>query len=125
MIFELVDLETLGEKALQDFNECVTHARPGDAAEFERAVDRLVGKVEFAYGVAAKLAGREPTLEGTAAIWAKTVAICDEIAQQVKRLEGQYPASKASYDRILDYRNAAEKRRELHNGGSHLFLSRT
>jgi hypothetical protein len=31
----------------------------------DQAADRLIAKLEFAYGVAAKLAHREPTMEGT------------------------------------------------------------
>lgn len=111
MTFELVDLEELGEKALQDFNASIADSQ----LDFEQAVSGLVAKVEFAYGVAAKLAHRERTLEGTAAIWAKMVSICDEIAKQVKGLEREHPECKASFDRILDCRNAAEKRRQLHS----------
>src|SRR5437867_2385339 len=115
MTLELVDLEELGEKALQDFQERLARTGPGASVEFAQALAALLGKVEFAYGVAARLAQRERTLEGTAAIWAKLVSICDDIAAQVKRLQGQQPESKASFDRILDYRNAAEKRRQLHS----------
>ena len=61
------------------------------------------------------MAHHERTLEGTAAIWAKMVCICDEISTQIKRLEPQHAEYKATYDRILDYRNAAEKRRQLHS----------
>ena len=84
MTFELVDLQELGEKALQDFHEFVEKSRPDHCLDFDEAVAGLVGKVEFAYGVAAKLAHREQTLEGTAAIWTKMVAICDDIAKEVK-----------------------------------------
>jgi hypothetical protein len=115
MTFELVDLEDLGEKALQDFTQAVGQAQPGAAEAFDEAVSRLVTKVEFTYAVAAKLAHREPTLEGTAAIWSKMVAICDQMAAQVQRLEREYPGRQASLDRILDLRNAAERRRELHS----------
>jgi hypothetical protein len=73
-----------------------------------------MGKVEFAYGVAARLAHREPSLEGTEAIWAKVVSICDLLAAQLRALESDHASSRASYDRILDYRNAAERRRALH-----------
>lgn len=114
MTFELVDLEELGEKALQDFNQAVRRTSAG-ASTFEDAVRNLVTKVEFTYAVAAKLAHREPTLEGTAAIWAKMISLCDQIAAQVKQLEREFPGSKASFDRILDLRNAAERRRELHS----------
>ncbi len=115
MVFELIDLEELGEKALQDFQESLSKSAAGTNADSERAVAGLLAKVEFAYGVAARMAHHERTLEGTAAIWAKMVSICDEISTQMKRLEPQHPEYKASYDRILDYRNAAEKRRQLHS----------
>ena len=114
MTFELIDLEELGEKALRDFHESLVQSDEGKRTDFQQVVSTLVGKVEFAYGVAAKLAHREQTIEGTAAIWAKMVAICDGIAAEVKRLEDHHPQYKASYDRILDYRNEAEKRRALH-----------
>jgi len=115
MTFELVDLQELGAKALRDFHDCVEKNRPGNCNNFDESVAGLVGKVQFAYGVAAKLAHREQTLEGTAAIWAKMVAICDDIAREVKDLGQDHPSCKASFDRILDYRNEAEKRRDLHS----------
>jgi hypothetical protein len=74
-----------------------------------------MAKLEFAYGVAARLAHREPSMEGTCLIWAKMVALCDVLAGELRRLEADYPACRTSYDRILDYRNAAERRRELHS----------
>src|SRR6266496_4056997 len=112
MTFELVDLEELGEKALQEFTASVESSARTQTS-FELAVNRLLANVEFTYGVAAKLAHREPTMEGTVAIWSKMVAMCDQAGRQVKELERQYPSCRASFDRILDYRNAAEKRREL------------
>ncbi len=115
MTFELVDLEELGEKALDDFTRTVGRVQPGAAEAFADAVGSLVTKVEFTYAVAAKLAHREQTVEGTAAIWAKMVALCDQMAAQVKRLELEHPGGEASFDRILDLRNAAERRRELHS----------
>ena len=110
MVFELVDLEELGEKALHDFQEGIS----GKSPDLDNALAGLLAKLEFAYGVAARLAHREQTLEGTAAIWAKMVSICDEVAREIKILEAKGPQSKASYDRVLDYRNAAERRRQLH-----------
>jgi hypothetical protein len=114
MVFELVDLESLGQSALREFNDSVVSAPPGNQPAVEQAASRLMAKVEFAYGVAAKLAHREPTLEGTEAIWAKLVAICDEIARQMQSLGGPGLAGSSSPDRLLDYRNAAERRRQLH-----------
>jgi hypothetical protein len=115
MTFELIDLESLGDNALKEFSLTIEASGPEKRAAFEKATDRLLAKVEFAYAVAAKLAQREPTLEGTEAIWAKTVAICDQIAQQLQEMEHSDLVKKASYDRLLDYRNAAETRRHLHS----------
>jgi len=114
MVFELIDLESLGQNALREFNDTVGSGQPDNPAAFEPAASRLLAKIEFAYGVAAKLAEREPTLEGTEAIWAKMVAICDEIARQMQGLGRRALGTSASYDRLLDYRNAAESRRRLH-----------
>lgn len=110
MTLKLIDLEELGEKALSDFNAAVRRDEG-----FDEAFRRLVAKVEVTYAVAAKLAHREQTMEGIAAIWTKMVALCDDVAREVKELEGKHPGGKASFDRILDLRNAAENRRELHS----------
>jgi uncharacterized protein involved in exopolysaccharide biosynthesis len=114
MIFELADLEALGAKAGADFKESLRTATQQGQPAFDLAVAELMGKVEFAYGVAARLAHRETTLEGTEALGAKVVSICDSLAAQLRALEADHPSGRASYDRILDYRNAAERRRSLH-----------
>lgn len=115
MVFELVDLEELGERALHDFTQFLAAPPIGSGSlDFDQAASNLVTKVEFTYAVAAKLAHREATMEGTAAIWTKVVGICDQIAAELKRLEQKYPGSTAPYDRVLDLRNAAERRRALH-----------
>lgn len=106
MTFELIDLEELGDGALADFNQS-----PGNPSSAER----LVAKVEMTYALAAKLAHREPTVEGTAAIWSKMVAICDQIAAEVQNPPAEGSTNKSALDRILDLRNAAERRRELHS----------
>ena|SRR5436190_8188581 len=114
MTFELADLEALGDKALADFKESIqTGTQQGEAA-FDLTVAQLMAKLEFAYGVAARLAHRETTMEATHAIWAKVVSICDTLAAQLRALQADHPSGRASYDRILDYRNAAERRRALH-----------
>ena len=114
MAFELDDLAVLGTKAVLDFRETLSHGSPPEARAFDLALAQLMGKLEFAYGVAAHLAHREPTLEATHAIWAKVVTICDELAAELRSLETEHPSGRVSYDRILDYRNAAERRRDLH-----------
>jgi hypothetical protein len=42
-------------------------------------------------------------------------AVCDEFVRKIKRLEAVHPEARALFDRVLDYRNAAEKRRQLHS----------
>jgi hypothetical protein len=42
------------------------------------------------------------------------VAICDEIARQMKALGEPGLLAGSAYDRLLDYRNAAESRLQLH-----------
>jgi hypothetical protein len=114
MTFERTDLQALGDKAMADFKETLRAGAPQGQAAFDFAIAQLMGKLEFAYGVAARLAHHEPTLEGTEAIWAKVVSICDALAAQLRALEANQPSSRRLYDRILDYRNAAERRRALH-----------
>ena len=114
MTLELLDLELLGSKAVEDLKAGLAQCAEGQPNEVSRAVDRLIGKLEFAYGIAARLAHHEPTLEGTCAVWAKMVNLCDESANQLQRLASSNPAARAGYDRLLDFRNAAERRRNLH-----------
>lgn len=54
-------------------------------------------------------------MDRVAEIWAKMVAICDECVRRLGTLASKRPAYRASYDRILDLRNTAEERRELHS----------
>jgi hypothetical protein len=110
MTFELIDLQELGESALEDFANSPRAA----SSDVATAAQRLTAKVEATYAVAAKLAHREPTLEGTVAIWSKMMAICDQAASEIQRIT---PAGdhKQSLDRILDLRSAAERRRDLHS----------
>src|SRR5687768_4873761 len=110
MVFELSDLEQLGEKAVQDFAQSLGDDQSGSGAAVETSA--LATKVEFTYAAAAKLAHREPTMEGTVAIWTKMVSICDQAAKELRSLNNG--TTKPSLDRILDLRNAAERRRALH-----------
>ena len=63
MAFGLADLELLGAKAAEDFKESLCRNAEGSQAELSRTVEPLIGKLEFAYGVSARLAHRETTLE--------------------------------------------------------------
>ena|SRR5438876_4070332 len=110
----VTDLEELGKTALDEFSQDVAQSGPDDAQQFERRVQRLEAKLEQLYAVAATMARREERLEDVTAVWARMVSICDTIAKTLSHLRQRRPARSASYDRILDIRNACEENRALH-----------
>jgi hypothetical protein len=112
MTLELADLDALKEAAIRKFDNSLTesaqHLPP------EREVAQLQAELEQIYRVVALLQKNEPSLEVVAEIWHKMVGICDEFGRRLAALTSQGPAYRAAYDRILDLRNAAEERRQLH-----------
>ena len=114
MLLLLTDLEQLSQTALQEFGQEVTGICGDVDADFERHAQRLEAKLEQLYAVAARLAQREDTLEGVAAIWASMVTICDSMAKALADLQQGRPPRSDSYDRILDIRSACEENRALH-----------
>ncbi len=54
-------------------------------------------------------------MDRVAEIWGKMAGICDEFARRLSALAGTRATYRAAYDRILDVRNAAEERRQLHS----------
>jgi hypothetical protein len=104
---------------LEDFALSLRGSANVVATDVASATQRLVAKVESTYAVAAKLAHREPTLEGTTAIWSKMVAICDQAAAEIQRIasdsKNKPSLDRILDDRILDLRSAAERRRDLHS----------
>src|SRR2546422_788700 len=113
MTLELDDLDTLKTAAIKKFDECVAQNSPG--GDLDREVAQLQAELEQIYRMVVLLQKNEPSLERVAEIWGKMVAICDEFAGRLSTLSGKSPAYRASYDRILDVRNAAEERRRLHS----------
>jgi len=109
MTLELADLDTLKEAAVKEFDESLALVTEGKS--LEREVGRLQGELEQIYRVVVLLQKNEESMDRVAEIWAKMFAICDECARRLSKR----PAYRASYDRILDLRNAAEERRQLHS----------
>src|ERR1041385_561524 len=106
MTLELADLDTLKEEAVKKFDERLAgtpHDQPLD-----REVAQLLAELEQIYRVVVLLQKNESSMERVAEIWGKMTAICDEFARRLSSLLSQRPAFRASYDRILDLRNAAE-----------------
>ena len=75
---------------------------------------QLQAELEQIYRVVVLLQKNETSMERVAEIWSKMTAICDEFLRRLSALISQRPVLRASYDRILDLRNAAEERRRLH-----------
>jgi hypothetical protein len=114
VLLQVRDLERLGQTALDEFNEDVAQRGVNDELDLERRVQRLEAKLEQLYAVAVTMVQREETLESVAAVWARMVAICDRIAHRLSALPKSPATRFASYDRILDIRNACEENRALH-----------
>ena len=81
----------------------------------DREVAQLQAELEQIYRVVVLLQKNETDMERVEEIWGKMVTICDEFARRLSALAAKQPAHRASYDRILDVRNAAEERRRLHS----------
>ena len=108
MTLELVDLDALKEAAIKKFDDHLAHA--GKNQPLDREVAQLQAELEQIYRMVALLQKNESDMERVEEIWGKMVVICDEFARRLSALS----AHRASYDRILDLRNAAEERRRLH-----------
>jgi hypothetical protein len=86
-------MEMLGAKAVDDFKASLDPDSNRTQGDIARAADQVMAKLEFAYGLAARLAHREPSLEGTQAIRARMVALCDALAAQPRSLATAGPAA--------------------------------
>ena len=115
MILELADLDTLKEAAIRKFDERMAEASRD--VPMDREVAELQAELEQIYRVVVLLQKNEPDMRAAAEIWSKMAGICDEFGRRLSALASQGPAYRAAYDRILDLRNAAEERRQLHSRG--------
>ena len=114
MKLELRDFEAIKDSAIKTFEERVTAAGPKTGRAFDLEVARLESQLVQLYGLAAIMARREPEMEKTAALWDTLVMICDAFAQRVRERCLEEAACQASYDKILDIRNACVELRDLH-----------
>ena len=112
MTLELADLDTLKEAAIKKFDDSLAHSAKDESLDSE--VAQLQAELEQIYRMVVLLQKNESAMERVAEIWNKMVTICDEFARRLSALAGKRPAYRASYDRILDLRNAAEERHQLH-----------
>jgi len=113
MTLELADLDTLKEAAIQKFENSLAHLA-GDKP-LDREVGQLQAELEQIYRVVVLLQKNETSMDRVAGTWGKMVSICDEFARRLTALANKGATYQATYDRILDLRNAAEERRALHS----------
>jgi hypothetical protein len=113
MTLELADLDTLKEAAIKKFDDSLAQSGSGELRE--REVSQLSAELEQIYRVVVLLQKNESSMETVAAIWRKMVGICDECARRLSTIASQSKSYRTSYDRILDLRNAAEERCQLHS----------
>jgi len=104
MTLELADLDALKDAAIQKLDQSQTEVSQGTA--LDRRLAQLQAELEQIYRVVVLLQKNETDIDRVAEIWGKMVSICDEFARRL--------AARACYDRVLDLRNAAEERRQLH-----------
>lgn len=76
-----------------------------------RGVEKFLATL---YAVAAYVAFSEPSRVKTAELWRQMLDICDACARLVQELARQHPGAIASFNGILDHRNAAREMFELH-----------
>ena len=105
-------MDALKEAAIRKFDSRLAEIAQNEPAHGE--VAQLQAELEQIYRVVVLLQKNESNLETVAQIWIKMVGICDEFARRLSTLAEKGPAFRAAYDRILDLRNAAEERRQLH-----------
>jgi hypothetical protein len=109
---ELADLDTLKEAAIKKFEDRLANVNGEDG--LGREVAQLQAELEQIYRVVVLLQKNESSMERVAEIWGKMATICDEFARRLSELTGKGATYRAAYDRVLDFRNAAEERRRLH-----------
>jgi hypothetical protein len=113
MTLDLADLDTLKEAAIKKFEDGLAQAEPG---ALDNEVCQLQAELEQIYRMVVLLQKHEENIEQVVEIWAKMVTICDDFARRLSSLVNTRSVYRTSYDRILDFRNAAEERRRLHLG---------
>jgi len=114
MLVTVPDLENLRGTALSEFDRrTATISRDGDETLLRESA-RLEGQLEAIYRIGVLAQRREPEMEAALAVWDALVKICDSFLARLEALKQDFPACAASYDKMLDLRLAAEKRRDLH-----------
>ena len=102
------------DSAIKAFEERVAAVNPNICWEFDLEVARLESQLVQLYSLAAIMARREPEMGKTAELWDTMANVCDAFAKRVRELCLEHPACQASYDKILDIRNACVELRDLH-----------
>ncbi len=114
MVVTVPDLESLRGSALSEFERRTAELSPDRDEALLREVARLEGQLEAIYRIGVLAQRRESDMDSALAVWDALVQICDSFLFKLESIKSNHPACAASYDKMLDLRLAAEKRRELH-----------
>ncbi|MCX6904647.1 MAG: hypothetical protein NTW03_14425 [Verrucomicrobia bacterium] len=114
MIVEFADLDMLKNTAIQRFDMGMAELSADFPSQLDLGMARLQAELEQIYRLVVLMQKHEPEMDRAAELWEKMTEICDEFGRRVSEMAQRHPASRLSYDRILDLRNAAEKRGRLH-----------
>jgi hypothetical protein len=76
------------------------------------AVQEIDNLVAWTYGLAAHLSRQADSYEDLVELWSLMVKMCDGVLQTILSLQKDFPAcvDDTFYSKVLDYRNAANKR---------------
>jgi predicted RNA methylase len=122
-IMETTTLELLASESRQAACHAAEEAKQMDLsndgyrAKFVSVVTPVEQLTETAFRVACVLAKNSPDMEETAQIWERMVGICDGVLEYLREFATVLPGETRMdwYDNILDWRNAAQERFELHS----------
>lgn len=115
--FEILAEESKNAACLAAQSSRTANAEDRDTCdEFNQKAAEIEDLMETIFRTACVLAKHEQELEEVAAIWKRTTEICDSVCTCMQELSEKFSAcTELSYDRVLDFRNAANERYLLHS----------
>jgi len=112
------DVLAVGRPRIAELERIGNMFSDGELAEacaaFSHEVGVVEGTVVQTYGIAATFARKAEDLRDAADVWKKMSQFCQAALEVLSRLKDKYPRCGTTelYDRVLDYKLAADKRHE-------------
>jgi len=97
--------------------ENVDFADHNECAKFDSVVRHVESLMDTVFKVACVLAKHTDDLRSTADIWKRVTKACDAVLECMAKFADKYPqcCGNYTYDRVLDWRNEAQERLNLHS----------